>query len=91
MIIYGIDETLKGCMTSQNCTDSDLFIQARLVELYDLKIAARDDEDCGPAFRELQGHLQLREALSIGDIMPRPATEEFESRQNLDLLFNGEL
>jgi len=91
MIIYGIDETLKGCMTSQNCTDSDIFIQARLVELYDLRIAARDDEDCGPAFRELQGHLQLRKALNIADIMPRPGTEDFESRRNLDLLFKGEL
>lgn len=91
MIIYGIDEIVKGSMTSQDCTDSDLFIQTRLVELYDLKIAAEDDEDCGPAFRELEDHLQLREALNLGDIMPRPATEEFEARRNLDLLFEGEL
>lgn len=85
MIIYG------GSMTSQDCTDSDIFIQARLVELYDLKIAAQEDEDCGPAFRELEDHSQLREALNLGDIMPRPATKEFEARRNLDLLFEGKL
>lgn len=91
MIIYGIDETLKGCMTSQDCTDADLFIRTRLVELYDLKIAARDDEDCGPAFVELEDHLQLREALSPWDIIPPAATEEFELRRNHGLPYEGEL
>lgn len=80
-IIYGIDETVKVSLTWQDRTDSDLFIEARLTELYDLKIASKDDEDCGPAFKELEDHLQLREALNLGDIVPRSATEEFEIRR----------
>ena len=84
-IIYGIDEAVKGSMTSQDRTDFDIFIEARLGELYDLKIASKDDEDRGPAFRELEDHLQLREAMNLGDIVPRSATEEFELRRNYGL------
>jgi len=91
MLIYGFDDNLKGCMTDHGCTDAVLYLRTRLVELYDLKIAASEDEDCGPAFRELECHIQLREALNLGDIISYPITEELELRRNHGLPYEGEL